>query len=106
GFARVLSLASELVSIPGGSFMMGTSVLEVNEAVQECLDGTTYGGQPGNCDPAFGEDSAPQHNVTVSAFDMEVTEVSYAQYMAFINALGPNSHRNGCSGQPCLQTRN
>jgi formylglycine-generating enzyme required for sulfatase activity len=37
---------------------------------------------------------------------METTEVSYAQYMAFMNALGPGSHRNGCGGQPCMQTRN
>jgi formylglycine-generating enzyme required for sulfatase activity len=37
---------------------------------------------------------------------METTEVSYAQYMAFMNAMGPGSHRNGCEGQPCMQTRN
>lgn len=98
------NLASELIFISGGTFQMGTTVAEVAAAVEECLAG--YGGEPGNCQPSFGEDSYPQHPVTVSDFYMEITEVSYAQYLAFLNSLGPGSHRNGCFGQPCLETRN
>ncbi len=102
-FVRLRSLASDTVSIDGGTYQMGTTPGEVNTAVQECKDG--YGGEAGNCDVSFGEDSYPQHAATVSTFSIEVTEVTYAQYMAFINALGPGSHRNGCGGYPCMETR-
>lgn len=103
-FARLSSLASEVVSVDGGTFTMGTNPTEVNAAVQECVQG--YGGDPGNCQVSDADDSYPEHSVTVSAFNMEVTEVTYRQYMDFLNALGPGSHRNGCDNQPCLQTRN
>ena len=104
-FARLSSLESELSQqIPAGNFTMGTTAAEVNAAVQDCKNG--YGGDPGTCDASMGEDSAPQHNVTLDAYGMEVTEVTYAQFLTFMNAMGPNSHRNGCDGQPCMQTRN
>ncbi len=104
-FARLSSLASELSQqIPAGTFTMGTTAAEVQAAVQDCKNG--YGGDPGTCDASMGEDSAPQHNVELANYSVETTEVSYAQYMAFMNALGPGSHRNGCGGQPCMQTRN
>jgi formylglycine-generating enzyme required for sulfatase activity len=35
---------------------------------------------------------------------MEVYEVSVAQYVAFLNWLGPNGHKTGCQGQPCAFT--
>lgn len=100
---RLLALASDLIPIEGGTFQMGTDAAEVVRAVNECLAG--YGGEAGRCQVEFGEDSAPPHSVTVSPFQIEVTEVSYEQYLAFINALGPGSHRNGCGGFPCMQTR-
>lgn len=103
-FARLSSIASELLSVDGGTFTMGTNPSEVNAAVQECIQG--YGGEPGSCLVSDGDDSYPEHSVTVSAFNMEVTEVTYGQYLEFINALGPSSHRNGCDNQPCMQTRN
>lgn len=103
-FARVMGLRSQTVQVDGGTFQMGTTPAEVSSAVQECVDG--YGGEAGNCNVAMGEDSYPQHSVTVSAFSMEVTEVSYAQFMAFMNALGPGAHRNGCGGFACMETRN
>ena len=102
-FDRVLSIASPLVSIPGGQFAMGTTIAEITSAVAECQQG--YGGDPGTCQLADGEDSVPQHNVTVSPFQMETTEVSYEQYLTFLNGLGAGAHRNGCLGQPCIQTR-
>ncbi|MGQ9908556.1 MAG: formylglycine-generating enzyme family protein [Candidatus Flexifilum sp.] len=101
---RLLVLASELIPIAGGTFTMGTTIAEVAAAVEECLQG--YGGEPGRCELAYGEDAQPQHQVTISPFLMERTEVSYEQYLAFLNGLGPGSHRNGCFGQPCMQTRN
>jgi formylglycine-generating enzyme required for sulfatase activity len=101
-FDRLVTIASELANIDGGQFAMGTTISEVSAAVAECQAG--YGGEPGTCLPADGEDSFPQHNVTVSPFQMEITEVSYEQYLTFLNILGPGSHRNGCLGQPCFQT--
>jgi len=101
---NVIAQANETILIEGGTFAMGTTAAEVSQAVQECLGG--YGGEAGNCQLEYGEDSYPQHQVTVSAFRIDRTEVSYAQYLAFMNTLGPGAHRNGCDGQPCLQTRN
>ncbi|NDJ59780.1 MAG: formylglycine-generating enzyme family protein [Chloroflexi bacterium] len=46
----------------------------------------------------------PTHQVQLSPYEIEVTEVTYQQFLAFMNILGPGSHRNGCGGQPCLQT--
>lgn len=101
---RLLAVASDLVPVAGGSFSMGTTVAEVAAAVDECLQG--YGGEPGRCELSYGEDAQPQHQVTISPFLMERTEVTYEQYLIFLNALGAGSHRNGCFGQPCMQTRN
>lgn len=102
-FNQLQSIITDTVRVEGGTFQMGTTAAEVSAAVNECLAG--YGGEPGACDVSMGEDSFPEHAVTISPFNMEVYEVSYAQYLTFINLLGPGAHRNGCNGQPCLQTR-
>lgn len=102
-FDRVLAIVSPMVSIPGGQFAMGTTPAEISTAVNECVGG--YGGEAGTCQLSYGEDSVPQHNVTVSPFQMDTYEVSYEQYLTFLNSMGAGSHRNGCLGQPCAQTR-
>lgn len=51
-------------------------------------------------------DLFPQHPVTVSTFSLETTEVTYQQYLTFLNEMGAGSHRNGCNGQPCMETSN
>jgi formylglycine-generating enzyme required for sulfatase activity len=94
------ALASTLVSVPGGTFTMGTTPAEVLTAVTACQD------EGGNCDISFGEDSAPPHQVTLNAFQIEATEVTYEQYLGFLNWMGPRSHLNGCDGFPCLVTLN
>ena len=94
-------LRSLAVSVPGGSFTMGTLPAEVIVAVEEC---TVRDG--GACLAAYAEDSYPAHPVTVDAFLMETTEVTLEQYVAFLNVRGPGSHLNGCAGFPCIQTRN
>jgi formylglycine-generating enzyme required for sulfatase activity len=96
------ALSSEVVLVTGGQFQMGTTIGEVTAAVDECLAG--YGGAAGACQVSYGEDAQPQHAVTISSFNMEVTEVSYSQYVAFLNEMGPRSHLNGCLGQPCART--
>lgn len=96
----LVGLTTQLVDIPGGTFTMGTTPGEVLAAVTACQD------EGGNCDISFGEDSAPPHQVTLDAFRIETTEVTYEQYLAFLNWLGPRSHLNGCDGFPCLATLN
>ncbi len=94
-------IATTMVTVPGGTFTMGTTTQEVVQAVNECVnrDG-------GACDPSFAEDAFPAHQVTVDTFQIEITEVTYEQYVAFLNYLGVNSHRNGCNGFPCVATTN
>ncbi len=94
-------LASNVAVIDGGLFQMGTTAGEVAAAVSLCIDE-----QNGNCTLAMGEDSAPIHSVTLNAFEIEVTEVTYAQYVAFLNSMGAGSHLGGCDGQACSLTSN
>jgi formylglycine-generating enzyme required for sulfatase activity len=93
-------ILTQIKTVDGGTFDMGTTPQEVASAVDECVNR-----DEANCQLAFGEDSAPPHKVTINSFSMEVTEVTYAQYTAFLNSMGPNSHRTGCGGQLCIATR-
>jgi len=95
--APVAVQPTELVNIPGGTFIMGTDLAEATRAIDDCRD--RDGGT--RCDIAFTTDSIPPHSVTVNSFALERFEVTYQQYVDFLNALGPRSHLNGCSGQPC-----
>ncbi len=93
-----ISTAMNLVS--GGDFMMGTNQAEAAAAVSICVNE-----HAGNCLIAYAEDSFPPHRVIVDSFQMEITEVTVSQYVAFLNSLGPGSHLNGCFDQPCAATR-
>lgn len=90
---------SAVIEVPGATFTLGTTLEEVRIAVSECVDR-----DGGNCLPSYGEDAFPPHSVTIDTFYMEQTEVTNAQYVAFLNAMGPNFHRNGCSGFLCIET--
>lgn len=102
---QLAALASPLVPIDGGTFRMGTTFPEITEAVRIC------GQLGGQCLTEFGEDSTPDRDVTLDGFAIERTEVSYEQYVAFLNYLlttGRN-HTNGCGTtipQRCTDTRN
>lgn len=95
------AIRSEVAQIPGGTFLMGTTPQEVSIAVRECVEI-----DDGLCLASYGEDSTPAHSVTLDTFFMEVTEVTNAQYLAFLNWMGPNSHRDGCFNNACVLTRN
>lgn len=95
------AIRSLTVTIPGGTFTMGTTPSEVVQAVEEC---TTR--DAGACVASYGEDSYPAHPVTLNPFLMETTEVTFGQYVTFLNVKGPSSHLNGCAGFPCIETRN
>jgi formylglycine-generating enzyme required for sulfatase activity len=92
--------ASPLRWVTGGTFDMGTTQQEIALAVNQCVNL-----ERGKCTTEMGADSAPPHRVTVNPFQLEETEVSFAQYAAFLNTLGPNRHRDGCDGQPCATSR-
>jgi len=93
------AIKTELVPVTGGTFMMGTTLEEATKAMDECA---LYG--KACTDLSWVSDSTPPHQVTVDSFEMEVYEVTVQQYVAFLNWLGPNSHKNRCEGQPCAKT--
>ena len=96
----LLPLRSLAVTIPGGVFTMGTLPGEVAIAVNECRrDG-------GTCEASYAEDSFPAHEVLIDPFLLETTEVTFDQFVAFLNVRGPGSHLTGCAGFACIQTRN
>ncbi|MGM0578967.1 MAG: SUMF1/EgtB/PvdO family nonheme iron enzyme [Myxococcota bacterium] len=76
----------EMVEVPGGPFMMGC-----NEAVDDVCGGADP--------PYWAEDEAPQHEVFVPGFEIDVTEVTNASYAEFLNA-----HGNDCDGEKCVDS--
>jgi sulfatase modifying factor 1 len=61
----------KLISIPGGTFSWGSTAFE------------GYG------------DERPVYTVTVSDFKLSETEVTFAQYVEFLNAVGPSNSDRG-----------
>lgn len=94
------SIGSILMPVTGGPFQMGTTPGEVAFAVDECVVD-----QGGNCQLSFGEDSAPVHTVIISPFQIELTEVTYQQYVEFLNWLGEGEHTRGCNDTVCVLTQ-
>jgi formylglycine-generating enzyme required for sulfatase activity len=97
--ARFVVLPTRTEIISGGTFEMGTTADEVRRAVDLCVSV-----HAGNCTLQMGADSVPLHTVTLNPFEMEITEVTYSQYVTFLNSMGPGSHLTGCDGQVCLLT--
>ncbi|NJL94086.1 MAG: formylglycine-generating enzyme family protein [Anaerolineae bacterium] len=102
---NLLSLATAMVDIPGGTFTMGTTREEAFLAVNACVqrDGA-------NCNESMVTDSIPAHQVTISDYRMEIYEVSTTQYVAFLNQLlaqnpGIRVDRIGCQGNACVLTQ-
>lgn len=102
---QLAALASALVPVEANTFRMGTTFAEITEAVRVCGE---LGGQ---CLTEYGEDSTPDRDVTLDGFAIERTEVTYEQYVAFLNYLltTGRDHTNGCGTtipQRCTDTRN
>lgn len=98
------NIATSLVQIPGGTFAMGTTIEEGQAAVAECVSLGAL------CTEAMIADSLPPHQITLDPYQMEVYEVTVAQYAAFLNHLletGDSSspHLSACGG-PCALTTN
>ncbi|MCU0514557.1 MAG: SUMF1/EgtB/PvdO family nonheme iron enzyme [Anaerolineae bacterium] len=101
--AALQPILSQLVTVQGGEFTMGTTPDEVLRAVDFCVN--VHGG---NCQEVYGADSSPTFRVRLDTFQMEATEVTFEQYVAFLNYLRSQgrSHRDGCQGFVCVQTVN
>lgn len=104
--ADLSSKRSPLIQVPAGTFEMGTKAQEAAIAAEECTSLWES-----KCDPNEASDSFPPHNVTISPFYIEDKEVTYDQYLAFLNSeqagMGARNakHKNGCEGQLCIETR-
>ncbi len=87
------------VRVEGGQFTRGTSPDEIAQAVRLC-SATLQG----SCDPALSADALPAHTLQLDTFWMDTTEVTFRQYVNFLNTLGARSHLDGCGGQFCVVT--
>lgn len=100
---QLTNLISPMVQVEGAVFTMGTNPNEIIEAVDQCIqrDG-------GACQESYALDSQPEIQVELDTFTLERTEVSFEQYVAFLNYLSSQGirHTNGCSGFICIQTQN
>ncbi len=90
---------SPMVRVEGGDFIRGTTRDEIAQAAAWCETNNR------NCDTSQASDALPAHRLQVDSFWMEVNEVTYQQYVAFLNTLGPGGHADGCDGHLCLVTR-
>jgi len=106
--ASLQGLISTAVTIPGGTFTMGTTAQEVIQAATDCVkrDG-------GTCVEAYGADSSPQFQVQLASYKMEDSEVTFKQYIAFLNTLRSQgkTHKDACpspngASNLCIQTAN
>ena len=69
-----------MVYVPGGTFLMGSTDAEVDQALARCRESYLY------CNDWFYTTEAPQHQVTVDGFWIDRTEVSNAQFRRCVEA--------------------
>lgn len=74
----------DMVFVPDGTFMMGSTLAEIDSAVERCAD--LYAAE-NVCRKSF-EDESPQHEVTLSSFWIDQTEVTNLQFSAFLKENG------------------
>ena len=103
--AQLAGIASPMITVSTSpiEFTMGTNLTEVLQAVDICINV-----HDGNCQESYGEDSIPEHRIQLDPYRIEQTEVSFGQYVAFLNYLQQQGvrHTTGCKGFICIQTGN
>ena len=70
-----------MVNVPAGQFQMGSTDDELDDALELC---EMYGG----CYPVLFERERPEHTISLDAFWIDQTEVTVAQFRAFVEATG------------------
>lgn len=78
----------QMVFIPGGTFLMGSSELEIALASQLCTQATGSD----QCRPERFEPETPQHPVRIDSFWIDQTEVTNEHFVQFLNE---NSNTEG-----------
>lgn len=68
---ETLPAGMTMVSIPGGTFEMGTAISDQDP------------------DSSFDDDEDPVHTVNISSFNLSETEVTLSQYCEFLNSVQP-----------------
>ena len=76
-----------MVYVPTGTFQMGSSEAEIDDLVSQCDRLSIF------CDRNLYEPETPQHIVTLDGFWVDQTEVTNAQFVAYLNEFG-----NWCEG--------
>jgi formylglycine-generating enzyme required for sulfatase activity len=69
-----------MVYVPGGTFLMGSTDAEVDQALVRCRESYIY------CNRWFYTTESPQHQVTVDGFWIDQTEVTNAQFRRCVEA--------------------
>jgi formylglycine-generating enzyme required for sulfatase activity len=76
-----------MIYVPAGQFEMGLSEVQVDQALQACNEMNDDCGRDGF------KDEQPAHTVALDAFWIDQTEVTNAQFAAFLNEQGNQSEQ-------------
>ena len=79
---------AKMVYVPAGSFELGSSDKQLDNAMQECRE--TYR-EAGGCNRNLYMHEQPLHRVILDAFWLDETEVTNAKFCKFLNANGNKS---------------
>jgi formylglycine-generating enzyme required for sulfatase activity len=77
-----------MVYVPGGEFLMGSSDAEIEAQVELCSRPSEA------CYKKFYQGETPQHTVRLDSFWMDQTEVTNAQFVAFLNDYGDKAENS------------
>jgi formylglycine-generating enzyme required for sulfatase activity len=78
-----------MVYVPAGAFQMGSSEVEIDDLLARC-------DRPGLfCDRKLYEPETPPHSVTLDGFWIDRTEVTNAQFVAYLNEFGNRREGGG-----------
>jgi formylglycine-generating enzyme required for sulfatase activity len=77
-----------MVYVPGGEFLMGSSDEQIEAQLELCSPPSEA------CYKEFFQGEMPQHPVRVDSFWMDQTEVTNAQFVAFLNDYGDRAENS------------
>jgi len=81
-----------MIYVPAGTFEMGCDDDQIDEIMRACV--AIEGDDPRYCRREHYETAQPAHSVTLDAFWIDRTEVTNAQFVAFLNEKGNQVEEN------------